>query len=233
MPDREHELTDEEINEVQQSWDMMTRSEGGLRDAGLMLNRQLLTAHPHHLRSFAKFKKYKDIDDIFKSPEFKQHSYSTVREMSLVITNLKHPGVFTQQAKSIGFAHRRASLPPNQMVDFKSVFINDFIPSQMADKSTPNTIKAWEKFMTVFIDHVIEGIEMQVEPTKKSLNKTQNRAANNDANTNANTEGNMLGSHEETGMVTAVTSSIVLTPSKTEMKRRKKKTKSSGCCCCC
>jgi len=150
----EHELTDDEINEIQQSWDMMTKSEGGLRDAGLTLHRQLLTSQPHHIKSFEKFKKYKDFDDIMKSPELKTHSYSTVREISLIVANLKHPGVFAQLTQSIGFAHRPANIPPNQFVEFKTVFLNEFIPSQMADRATPNTLKAWDKFINVFTDHV-------------------------------------------------------------------------------
>lgn len=239
----EHELTDDEINEVQQSWDMMTRSDGGLREAGLTLNKQLLTAQPHHIRSFEKFKKYKDFDDILKSPEFKQHSYSTVREISLVITNLKHPGVFTQLTQSIGFAHRRANTPPNQMVDFRSVFINDFIPSQMAERATPNTFKAWDKFMTVFVNHVKEGLQMEVDPTKANPKGPTGRGHNSNrkesqftstfgnrsAHQTSQASPNNKLSLDETAMgATAVTRSIVLTPSKTEIKRRQRR---KGCCC--
>jgi len=242
----EHELTDDEINEIQQSWDLLTRSTGGLREAGIILNQQLLTAQPHHIRSFEKFKKYKDFDDILKSPEFKTHSYSTVREISLVITNLKHPGVFTQLTQSIGFAHRRANTPPQQMVDFKTVFINDFIPSQMADRATPNTLKAWDKFMTVFINHVKEGLQMETDPTRghhNNLETTSVQRANQSKNQAESLKqtrdqkamslqveevvGEM--SQDETGRgMTAVTRSIQLTPSKTEMRRRKKR---RGCCC--
>jgi len=230
----EHDLNDDEINEIQQSWDMLTRSEGGLREAGLTLNQQLLTAQPHHIRSFEKFKKYKDFDDILKSVEFKQHSYSTVRELSLVITNLKHPGVFTELTQSIGFAHRRPSTPPHQMVDFKTVFINDFIPSQMADRATPKTIKAWDKFMTIFINHVKEGLQMEVEPAKADAKRARNRnrgSGNEEKNHHASLqveEHVYRGSQEETDMPTAVTRSIVLTPSKTELRRRKRR---KGCCC--
>lgn len=225
----EHELTDDEINEVQQSWDMMTRTEGGLREAGMTLNRQLLTAQPHHIRSFEQFKKYKDFDDIMKSPEFKAHSYSTVREISLVITNLKHAGTFTQLTQSIGFAHRRAKTPPNQMVDFKSVFINDFIPSQMADKATPNTIKAWDKFMTVFINHVKEGLEMEVDPTQvkgKSKNKNKSKSKTGpdqiDSAFHQNSDSIPSSPNDATQ---APTRSIQLTM--TKVKKRKK-----GFCCC-
>lgn len=235
----EHELTDDEINEVQQSWDMLTRSDGGLREAGLTLNKQLLAAHPHHIKSFESFKKYRDMDDITKSPEFQQHSYSTVREMSLVITNLKHAGVFTQITQSIGFAHRRAKTPPNQLLDFKKVFLEDFIPSQMAERATPNTFKAWEKFMTIFTNHVREGLEMEVDPTLKkdkgrSRNKSTTSRGRKSQRSGVQTNFNASeGVDEHSGPRTAVTRSIQLTPSKTEMKRRKKeKGEGSGCCCC-
>jgi len=226
----EHALTDDEINEVQQSWDMLTRTEGGLREAGMTLNRQLLTAQPHHIRTFEQFKKYKDFDDILKSPEFKAHSYSTVREISLVITNLKHAGTFTQLTQSIGFAHRRAKVPPNQLVDFRSVFINDFIPSQMADKATPNTIKAWDKFMTVFINHVKEGLEMEVDPTEiksksRNKNKTKDETDNQESNLNQDSGWNPNSPVDDPDAMLP-TRSIQLTMTKD------KKRKKNGCCCC-
>jgi len=240
----EHELTDDEINEVQQSWDMLTRTDGGLREAGLILNKQLLTAHPHHIKSFESFKKYKDMDDITKSPEFQQHSYSTVRELSLVITNLKHAGVFTQLTQSIGFAHRRAKTPPNQLLDFKRVFTEDFIPSLMAERATPNTFKAWEKFMTVFTNHVREGLEMEVDPTLKEKGRSKNKSSSRRKSKRSDVQTKNLNASEgvveprekgwsQSGARTAVTKSIQLTPSKTEIKRRKKERGEGGGCCCC
>ena len=35
--------------------------------------------------------------------------------------------------------------------------------------------QAWDKFMTVFIHHVKEGLEMEVDPTKQGKNKNKKK----------------------------------------------------------
>lgn len=172
-------LTNEEVNEVKASWEILKESDVDSTRVGAIMFKNLFVKAPE---TFSLFGTFKDIEDWENSKQYHHHCKVVIKIIGHVVKVLVNPDLLDQNLHYMGMRHSLFTILPRHF-DILGEEMIVALEEVLGDRLTPLAKSTWATVYTILslaIQKIMKEFndECAYDPTTEEESKSASAASN-------------------------------------------------------